>query len=142
MKSATISLKVPTSARAEMVDVTARLVQAIQRSEITDGLAIVSVPHTTAGVAINENADPDVRRDVIAKLDRLIPKDEPFYRHGEGNSDSHVKTILTGNSVLVLIANGRPLLGRWQGVYLMEFDGPRTRDVVVRLVDHGRPSPS
>ena len=79
-----------------------------------------------------------MQHDVLAKLAEMIPRAEPYYRHGEGNSDSHVKTILTGNSAMVLIADGRPMLGRWQGVYLMEFDGPRTRDVIVRLVDHGR----
>lgn len=140
MNSNTVSAEVPTRQRSEMVDVTARVADAVRRSEVKTGMAIVYVPHTTAGVAINENADPDVQRDVLAKLDELIPKREAYYRHGEGNSDSHVKTILTGNSATVLIDGGRLVLGQWQAIYLMEFDGPRTRQLVIRIVDHGRPS--
>ena len=140
MKSSTQTIEVRTSARDEMVDVTERLNDLVRRSEVRVGLAIVYCPHTTAGVAINENADPDVQRDVLAKLSAMIPHREPYYRHGEGNSDSHVKSILTGNSATVLIDAGRLVLGRWQGVYFMEFDGPRDRELIVRLIDHGRPS--
>jgi secondary thiamine-phosphate synthase enzyme len=140
--SNTVTADVATRSRSEMVDVTPRVADAVRRSEVKTGLAIVYVPHTTAGVAINENADPGVQRDVLAKLEELIPKRETYYRHGEGNSDSHVKTILTGNSATVLIDNGRLVLGQWQGIYLMEFDGPRTRQLVIRIVDHGRRQPN
>lgn len=140
MKSSTQTIEVPTAARDGMVEVTDRLSDLVRRSEVRTGLLIVYCPHTTAGVAINENADPDVQHDVLAKLSAMIPHREAYYQHGEGNSDSHVKAILTGNSATVLVDNGRLVLGRWQGIYLMEFDGPRQRQLIVRLVDHGRPS--
>ncbi len=85
-------------------------------------------------MTINENADPDVRHDVLRKLEELIPKSERYYRHGEGNSDAHVKTSLVGNSAMVLIENGKLVLGRWQGIYFCEFDGPREREMIVKLV--------
>ena len=94
---------------------------------------IVYVPHTTAGVTINENADPDVGHDMLRQLDEMVPWQQPFYRHAEGNSASHVKASMMGSSVTVLVKAGRLVLGRWQGVYLCEFDGPRTRQMVVRL---------
>jgi secondary thiamine-phosphate synthase enzyme len=97
-------------------------------------MVIAYVPHTTAAVTINENADPDVRHDLLRKLEELIPKHEPYYQHGEGNSDSHVKTSLVGNSVTVLIEDGQLVLGRWQGIYFCEFDGPRTREMHVKVV--------
>jgi secondary thiamine-phosphate synthase enzyme len=124
-----------------MIDVTDR-VEALVRSErVIDGMAIVYVPHTTAAITINENADPDVKSDMLKKLETLVPKHEAYYRHGEGNSDSHVKTSLVGNSVTVLIARGELVLGRWQGIYFCEFDGPRKRDMHVKVVafeDAGR----
>jgi secondary thiamine-phosphate synthase enzyme len=89
---------------------------------------------TTAAVTINENADPDVKSDMLRKLETLVPKHEPYYRHSEGNSDSHVKTSLVGNSVTVLIENGQLVLGRWQGIWFCEFDGPRQRQMHVKLV--------
>lgn len=99
---------------------------------------MVYIPHTTAAVCINENADPDVRADVEAFLERLIPEAGrpllPGFAHGEGNSDSHIKSILTGPSVTLLIEGGRLLLGQWQGIYLAEFDGPRTRTIWVKTV--------
>ena len=125
---------VQTSSRNEMVDVTDRLKKLIVQYNLTEAMLIVYVPHTTAAVTINENADPDVRADVIAKLADLIPKEEGYYRHGEGNSDSHVKTSLVGNSVTVLIEKGKLVLGQWQGVYLCEFDGPREREFDVKIV--------
>jgi secondary thiamine-phosphate synthase enzyme len=126
--------RVSTSTRNEMVDVTDLLQRYIRKLSITQGMLIVHVPHTTAAVTINENADPDVRHDMLAKLSELIPKEESYYRHGEGNSDSHVKTSLVGNSVTVLIEGGRLVLGRWQGVYLCEFDGPREREMLVKCL--------
>ena len=95
---------------------------------------MVYVPHTTAAVSINENADPDVKHDVVKKLEELIPQAESYYRHGEGNSDSHLKTILTGPSVTLIIDAGRLVLGMWQGIYFCEYDGPRTREYLVKVV--------
>jgi secondary thiamine-phosphate synthase enzyme len=87
------------------------------------------VPHTTAGITINENADPDVKADVLRKLDALVPKAEPYYRHGEGNSDSHLKAVVTGTSVTIFVDRGRLVLGQWQGVWFCEYDGPRQRQL-------------
>ena len=114
---------VRTSQRSEMIDVTDRVLRIVRDAQVASGHAIVYVPHTTAAVTINENADPDVRHDLLRKLEELIPKSERYYQHGEGNSDSHVKTALVGNSAMVLIENGRLVLGRWQGIYFCEFDG-------------------
>ena len=125
---------VRTRQRSEMIDVTDRVQRIVRDAQVISGYAIVYVPHTTAAVTINENADPDVRHDLLRKLDELIPKNERYYQHGEGNSDSHVKTSLVGNSTMVLIENGRLVLGRWQGIYFCEFDGPRERGMVVKLI--------
>jgi secondary thiamine-phosphate synthase enzyme len=125
---------VRTHARNEMINVTDRIAALVRSAAVGDGMAIAFVPHTTAAVTINENADPDVKSDMLQKLEALIPKQEPYYEHGEGNSDSHVKTALVGNSVTVLIEGGRLLLGTWQGVYFCEFDGPRHRDLHIKLV--------
>ena len=97
--------------------------------EIVCGICHIFCPHTTAGITVNENADPDVKHDVLAKLSSLIPQDEPFYQHCEGNSAAHLKAILTGFSLTLPIRNGRLSLGTWQGVYFCEYDGPRTRHV-------------
>lgn len=125
---------VRTRGRGEMIDVTDRVRRFIDQQGITSGLAIVYVPHTTAAVTINENADPDVKTDMLRKLEALVPAKETYYRHGEGNSDSHVKTSLVGNSVTVLIENGALVLGTWQGIYFCEFDGPRQREMHVKVV--------
>ncbi|HET6248487.1 MAG TPA: secondary thiamine-phosphate synthase enzyme YjbQ [Tepidisphaeraceae bacterium] len=124
---------VTTSSRNQMIEVTDRLRKLLAKHKIVDGTMIVYVPHTTAAVTINENADPDVKHDMLLKLSAMIPKHEPGYQHSEGNSDSHVKTALVGNSVTVLIDQGRLLLGRWQGVYFCEFDGPREREMIVKV---------
>jgi len=125
-------LKVQTSERNEMVDVTDRLLQVVRSQNITEGMLIVYVPHTTAAVTINENADPDVKSDLLAKLSALVPHREAFYQHTEGNSDSHLKAAMLGHAVTVLVEGGRLVLGRWQGVYFCEFDGPRQRDLIVK----------
>jgi secondary thiamine-phosphate synthase enzyme len=125
---------VRTKERSQLIDVTDRLEQLIADSNLTTGLAILFVPHTTAAITINENADPDVKHDMLRKLSELIPKTESYYRHNEGNSDSHVKTSLVGNSIMVLIEDSKPVLGRWQGIYFCEFDGPRDRDLMIKLV--------
>ena len=125
---------IKTSTRNEMVDVTDLLRKVAARHNLLEAMMVVYVPHTTAAVTINENADPDVKADMLLKLSQMIPKDEPGYRHGEGNSDSHLKAALVGHSVTVLIERGKLLLGRWQGVYFCEFDGPRERQLHVKVV--------
>ena len=132
---AIIRQKVQTQQRSEMIDITSRVAKMVEEKGVKEGYVIVYVPHTTAAVTINENADPDVKHDMLKKLEELIPKRESYYRHGEGNSDSHVKTSFVGNSAIVLIEEGELVLGTWQGVYLCEFDGPRSREVVIKVIE-------
>ncbi|CAI6078956.1 secondary thiamine-phosphate synthase enzyme YjbQ [Cohnella sp. JJ-181] len=127
--------KLRTSARDEIVDITRQTAALIARSGVQEGLAIVYCPHTTAGIAINENADPDVKRDVLMRLDEVYPWTHPKYRHGEGNTASHLKAITTGTSQTIVVSGGKLLLGRWQGVYFCEFDGPRDREYYVKVVE-------
>jgi len=127
------TLRIKTSKRTQFVDITREVEHTVHESGVTNGLCCVYVPHTTAGVTINEHADPDVARDVEGIFDRLIPHGGP-YRHAEGNTDSHMKAILTGTSQTVSIENGKLLLGTWQGIFLCEFDGPRQRTVFVKVV--------
>jgi secondary thiamine-phosphate synthase enzyme len=129
-----INETVETSARVQMIDVTSRVEKLVREKNVRDGFVIIQNPHTTAAITINENADPDVQHDLLKKLAALVPKNESYYQHGEGNSDSHVKTALVGNSVTVLIENGKLVLGRWQGIFFCEFDGPRERQLKVKLV--------
>ncbi len=124
-----------TSRRDEMIDITRQVAAAVAKQGVADGLAIVYCPHTTAGIAINENADPDVKRDVLMRLDEVYPWEHPKYRHAEGNTASHLKAITTGTSQTVIVSGGRLLLGRWQGIYFCEFDGPRQREYYVKLVN-------
>jgi secondary thiamine-phosphate synthase enzyme len=112
-----------------MVDITDKIREVVAARGAGSGTVTVFVPHTTAGITINENADPDVCHDLLEKLARLVPHREPYYRHGEGNSDAHLKASLMGSSVRVIISNGQFQLGTWQSVYLAEFDGPRQREV-------------
>jgi secondary thiamine-phosphate synthase enzyme len=135
----TVTESLPTKSRSEMIDITDRVRKLVAINTVQDGMAIVYVPHTTAAVTINENADPDVKHDMLKKLDTLIPKSEPYYQHGEGNSDSHVKTSLVGNSVTVMIDRGKLVLGTWQGIQFCEFDGPRKRSYLVKIVSFDRP---
>ena len=135
MKGSSLAIeRVRTAKRSEMIDVTDRVVAIVSKLGVKEGMAIVSVPHTTAACTINENADPDVRHDMLRKLEELIPKRESYYRHNEGNSDSHVKSSLVGTTVTVLIESGELLLGTWQGIYFCEFDGPRDRTMHVKVV--------
>lgn len=127
------TLDVQTRERDQFVEITDRVQEIVSASKILEGSVTVYVPHTTAGVTINENADPDVVHDMLLTLRRLIPKDVPGYRHGEGNSDSHVKASLMGSSCQVLIHGGKLVLGVWQGIYFCEFDGPRRRQVHVQV---------
>lgn len=130
MKAMTFQVK--TAARSDAVDITASVAEKVRESGIRDGICVVYVPHTTAGVTINEGADPAVMDDVLRALDRLIPW-QADYRHSEGNAAAHIKTTLTGSSVSVLVENGRLLLGTWQRIFLCDFDGPRTRKVHVAV---------
>jgi len=119
-------LTVKTNRNCEIIDVTRRI-EALLPPEIAEGICVVYCPHTTAGVTINENYDPDVKHDLLMKLDRLIPQREDYYQHEEGNSAAHLKTLLTGPSQTVPFRQGKLELGTWQGIYFCEFDGPRTR---------------
>ncbi len=127
------SFTVATRQRCEFVDITDRVQTLVTKSAVAEGLCVVFVPHTTAAVTLNEHADPDVVRDMLADLAARVPH-EGDYRHAEGNSDSHIKASLLGNSQMVPISRGHLTLGRWQGIFLCEFDGPRTRDVQVKLL--------
>ena len=127
------TFNVRTSSRDQMLDITPRVAEAVREAGVTSGQATVYVPHTTAGVTINENADPDVVHDVLAALDNAVPWRQRFYEHGEGNSAAHVKSSLVGCSVTVPIVGGRMALGTWQAVFFCEFDGPRTRRVIVSI---------
>ena len=123
---------ITTAARQEMIDVTGLVQQATQESGLDSGLALCFVPHTTAGITINENADPSVRRDILYKLEREIPQQDG-YHHAEGNSDAHLKASLLGFSEQVLFEGCRLILGQWQGIYFCEFDGPRSRRLIVKV---------
>jgi secondary thiamine-phosphate synthase enzyme len=129
---ATYIIKVRTGARRQMVEITNDVQRVVDQSGVEDGVATVYCPHTTAAVTINENADPDVKRDILDFVGRLVPKEAGF-QHAEGNSDSHILAVLTGPSTQVIVARERLALGRWQGVYLCEFDGPREREIWVNV---------
>lgn len=128
-----VTLRVRTDRRTQLIDVTQQVQKAVQESGILGGVCHLYVPHTTAAVFINENADPDVARDIETTLDRLVPQ-VGNYRHGEGNSDSHIKSVLIGASQSVFVENGRLALGRWQGIFFCEFDGPRERRLHVKII--------
>ena len=131
------SIEIKTDRRSELVDITRQVERAVMESGIKDGIALVYSPHTTAGITINENADPSVISDISNKLRKVIDEHDPDYRHMEGNSDSHIKTSLVGSSEMVIVEDGRLVLGRWQGIFLAEFDGPRTRRVYVKVIGSG-----
>lgn len=126
-------LGIQTGSRTEFIDVTRQVAEVVAECGIQDGLVNVFVPHTTAGVTINENADPDVLSDMEKALDRMVPW-QNAYAHSEGNSAAHVKTTLTGSSVSVIVSKGRLQLGTWQGIYFAEYDGPRRRKLIVKVV--------
>lgn len=127
-------IEVQTSSREELVDLGARIRRKLQDSGLTEGVIHLWSMHTTCALTVNESYDPEVAGDMVQKLRSLVPRDETFYRHGEGNSDSHVKTSLFGPGLTLLVTRGDLLLGRWQGVFLAEWDGPRTRRIAVRVV--------
>ncbi len=124
------SIDIRTSKRSEFVDITPKIERIIKENHIPDGMCHIFVPHTTAGLTINENADPSVRGDIITALNGLIPQGGN-YAHSEGNSDAHIKSSIVGNEKVVFIENGRLKLGTWQGIFFCEFDGPRKREVWV-----------
>jgi len=129
----TRTLAIRTTRRTELKDVTAEIQSAVRESGYSDGVCHLYVPHTTAGILINEGYDPDVARDMEMALDKLVPR-SGNYAHAEGNSDSHIKTALVGSSQTVWVESGRLALGRWQMIFFAEFDGPRTRELRVKIV--------
>jgi len=129
-------LEIATGARTELVEITDRVARALRQAGAGSGAVLVFSPHTTAGIAIQENADPDVRHDVLLALENAVPARAArgAYRHAEGNTDAHVKSALVGSSQWVPVEDGRLVLGTWQGIYLCEFDGPRHRQVHLTFV--------
>ncbi len=128
-----ITITIKTTKQTELMDITGQVQQVLRQHSIKDGLCYVFVPHTTAGVTINEAADPSVQRDILAVLNEVIPFRFP-YLHAEGNSPAHIKASIVGSSVPVIVESGRPLLGTWQGIFFCEFDGPRTRKVYLKII--------
>ncbi|HML74067.1 MAG TPA: secondary thiamine-phosphate synthase enzyme YjbQ [Anaerohalosphaeraceae bacterium] len=127
-------LSVSTSSRNQMLNITHQVEQIVSQSGIQDGIVTVFCPHTTAGITINENADPDVCHDILLTLNKLLPQNLPGYQHCEGNSDAHVKSSLVGCSRQVMLSKGSLVLGTWQGLFFCEFDGPRTRSIHVQIM--------
>ena len=130
----TVTLNVRTDGHEQMKDITAQVRSAVKESGVQDGVCVIFTLHTTAAVTINENADPDVVRDLNMELDRIVPW-EDGYHHLEGNSAAHLKSSLVGASETVIIENGRLMLGTWQGIYFCEYDGPRQRRVLVKILE-------
>ncbi len=126
-------LEIKTSARNQLVDITSSVRSFLKSEDVSSGVLVVYVPHTTCGITINENADPAVKEDILSFLEKLVPV-SGGYRHAEGNSDAHIKSSMIGSSVTVLVESGSLVLGTWQGVYLAEFDGPRKRSVLLKVV--------
>lgn len=133
MTAAHRGLRIETTKKTETIDITARVVETVQEMRIREGICVVAVAHTTAAVFVNENADPDVQRDLLVTLARLVP-DDGEYRHAEGNGPAHIKSVIVGGDISIAIRDGALALGRWQGIYLAEFDGPRTRTATVTAV--------
>jgi secondary thiamine-phosphate synthase enzyme len=127
-----LTLSVTTRNRSEMIDITSKVEEELKRSGLKDGVCFLFVPHTTAGITINESADPSVATDIQAMLNKLIPW-EGSYRHLEGNSAAHIKSSLIGNSVMVFVESGHLKLGTWQGIFFCEFDGPRSRKLYIQF---------
>jgi len=127
------SISIATATRTELVDITGLIKEVVKKNKWTEGVLYVYIPHTTAGVTINENADPSVRIDILDALNKLVPY-KGSYQHTEGNSDAHIKASLIGSSVAVILESGRLVLGKWQGVFFCEFDGPRQRDIYLKFL--------
>ncbi len=130
-------ISVQTHSRVEMIDITTSVQKTIRDEGMQSGICFIYTPHTTAAITINENADPDVPRDILAALDKAVPL-SANYRHAEGNSAAHVKSSLIGASEMVIIENGRLVLGTWQSIFFCEFDGPRTRKVFITMIAKSR----
>lgn len=128
----TKQITVATRSKTELVDISSEIEKIVKDSGIKDGVCWVFVPHTTAGISINEGADPSVKRDILSRLDKLVPSAER-YEHLEGNAPAHIKTSIVGSSETLIIEKGRLLLGTWQSLYLCEFDGPRHRKVIIKI---------
>lgn len=126
-------LTIRTNRREELIDITHLIREVVDRANVTEGIVYLHVPHTTAAITINENADPDVKRDIIYKLKKEIPQSDG-YNHGEGNSDAHIKSSFFGPTLQLIISNSKLLLGTWQGILFCEFDGPRTRHLYLKIV--------
>lgn len=130
----TITLDVRTTAHTQMQDITHLIQKAVTESSVRDGICMIFIPHTTAAVTINENADPDVVRDFTMEINKIVPW-EDGYHHMEGNSAAHLKSSMIGFSEQVIIENGRLVLGTWQGIYFCEYDGPRSRKVYIKIIE-------
>jgi secondary thiamine-phosphate synthase enzyme len=127
------TFQVRTSAQTEFIDITRSVQDAVKKTGVEDGICIIFIPHTTAGVTINENADPSVVQDIVMELNKIVPfKDQ--YRHLEGNSPAHIKASLVGCSQIVFVESGKLVLGTWQGIFFCEFDGPRSRQVHIKVM--------
>lgn len=127
-------LELSTTKRNDFIDITGEISGALSRARIESGLCYIHIPHSTAGITINENADPTVQADIESKLTRMIPKGEG-YTHPEGNSDSHIKSSLIGTTLTLIVEKGRLVLGTWQGIYFCEFDGPRDRMIYIKTIE-------
>jgi len=126
-------INVSTGKRTEFVEITSKVEEVVRKSGIENGICFIYVPHTTCGLTINENADPSVKKDIINKLEELVPENDR-YSHLEGNADAHIKSSIVGHSLVVFIENGNLQLGTWQGIFLCEFDGPRKRQVWLKII--------
>lgn len=127
------NIEINTTKRTEFIDITSRVEKIVKESKVKEGLCVIFCPHTTAGLTINENADPSVKKDILNHLEDLVPQNKN-YSHAEGNSDSHIKSSLLGSSLNVIIENNSLVLGSWQGIYFCEFDGPRQREIYVKTI--------
>ena len=127
------SFKVRTNNKVEFLDITSQIKQKVNNSEINNGILVINVPHTTAAVTINENADPSVKEDIISEINKIIPFQDN-YKHREGNSAAHIKSSMFGSSETIIIEKGKLALGTWQGIYFCEFDGPRSRNVNIKII--------
>jgi secondary thiamine-phosphate synthase enzyme len=129
-----IELQITSERRNQFIDITSQVAKLVTESDIRNGLVEIFIPHTTAAVTINENADPTVQTDILSYLEKLIPSNSGF-RHSEGNSDSHIKSSLVGSHQTVFISEGYLVLGTWQGIYFCEFDGPRSRKALIKITE-------
>jgi secondary thiamine-phosphate synthase enzyme len=127
-------IKLKSSKRNELICITSEIQEIVSSAKIKEGICVVYCPHTTAGIVVNENADPAVKADFLRALEKLVPENAG-YSHSEGNSDAHIKSSLVGNSKAIIISNGKPELGLWGGIFFAEFDGPRERTVLVQLIE-------